>query len=110
MKLKAAVEATESDLLHELAKVSGNYEAKMDKQHSIAMGAQELLEVKLREEISQVAREADAHHQEEQNLRKLGIKNLDSKIFCKWTKILLRSWRNHGMLVGSLKNQGEEVI
>ena len=32
------------------------------------------------EEISQVTREADAHHKEEQNLRKLRIENLDSKI------------------------------
>ena len=80
MKLKATVQATESNLLHEIAKVSGNYEAKMDKQHSIAMGAQESLKVKLREEISQVAHGADAHYKEEQILRKLGIENLDSKI------------------------------
>ena len=67
----------------------------------------------LSEEISQVTREADAHHKEEQNLRKLRIENLDSKIrkiFCERIKILLRSWRNHGMLAGSLKNQGEEII
>ena len=40
----------------------------------------ETFESLLREEISQVTREADAHYKEEQNLRKLGIENLISKI------------------------------
>ena len=144
-EIEATVEATESNLLHERAKVSGNYESKMDKHHSIAIGTQESFKVKLREElsqlgsahdakhrdqalkfksstevlqvttggdqpcfkdndekhnqvhslsqagwrfsgsilreeISQVTREADAHYKEEQNLRKLGIENLNSKI------------------------------
>ena len=65
MKLKATVEATESNLLHELAKVSGNYEAKMDKQNSIAMRTQELLEVKLREELSQLGYAHNSKHQDQ---------------------------------------------
>ena len=59
------MEATESNLLHELAKVSDNYEAKMDKQNSIAMRTQKLLEVKLREELSQLGYAHDSKHQDQ---------------------------------------------
>ena len=45
--------------------MSGNYEVKMDKQHSIAMEAQESLEVKLREELSQLGSAHNAKHRDQ---------------------------------------------
>ena len=68
----------------------------------------------LSEEISQVACEADAHHKEEQNLRKLGIENLDSKIredILRANQDIVTKWEKiHGMLAGSLENQGVKMI
>ena len=46
--------------------------------------------------MSQVVSEAEAHHREEQNLRKLGIENQDSKVkkrrLCEPAKIPLPGW------------------
>ena len=49
-----------------------------------------------RVEMSQVASEAEAHHREEQDLRKLGVENQNSKVkrdIMQPAKILLPSWR-----------------
>ena len=55
--------------------------------------------------MSQVVSEAEAHHREEQNLRKLGIENQDSKVkktFCEPAKIPLPGLeKSHGTLSGS---------